>query len=947
MLNRPLQQIALMGVLCASAAPASRADDLRRIMWCEHQLNGADVRRCKLDGAELVNVNSDFPWTNGLAIDPVTGRTFWADESAHTIRTGFIATTGSTVLVSTGVEKPQGLDIDAEHGRLYWADSALDQIKRCNLDGTGIEVFVTGINGLRAVAYSPGNDSLYWTSDATTGKISRSSVITPAIVDVITNLDEPMGIAIDPTYNGGSIFWSQGGTTPRLRRAGLSGTGAATLRNTEDGSYEIALDSKEGRVYYHEPTKIWSIFYNGTSATPLGPIAQAGHVPTGLAVYPGLRLYVRPTGNDANDGLSWGTALREVRTAIARLANGHPAEVWVQAGTYKPTSGTDRNQSFTLRTDLELYGGFNGTETSLSQRSIAANPTILSGDLLGNDGPPGSFSNYADNSFHVLRTSGSVTTSSVLDGFTIRGGYANTFSENARGGGLYAFGHPQVRDCRFEYNYSHDEGAAVYAIGGLSRFLRCRFYGNDGTSIVAFISGLPSLVNCHVHSNGAFYAAVEAYQGTTLTVTNCTINSNLCEVFGAVRATGTPASVALSNCVISYNRSATGMRNAQVVPANVTISNCYVQGWSAGGAGVLGYGTHPRFVNGAGPDGAMSTPDDDLHLTAASPLVNAGLNAAVPLDLTHDLDGNQRIRNGTVDLGAFEFTGTPAPYVPPAPMHFTNATPSVQMADQFNSVIIPRTSLLPNAMRWSIGSAQPGGGITLTFPLGSYAPGEIPAVQCDDVYALDVDDVPDEPYQFAGEIQVTYTLEGTVEGLAPEQRVIFGFDLGDDDQSSLLGGPNGDVMGAMAPFTFSTSHTGSVFFQQCAPESQANCEFGNFTPESAADTGELEYLQGFQFGDAYKQYGIDYGWHLAVVDYAPGATNTVTVTIDQMTVEFTVPELVLGDLNNDGMVGITDLLALLAAWGPCPAPPAACAADLNLDGSVGVGDLLLMLANWG
>jgi hypothetical protein len=54
-----------------------------------------------------------------------------------------------------------------------------------------------------------------------------------------------------------------------------------------------------------------------------------------------------------------------------------------------------------------------------------------------------------------------------------------------------------------------------------------------------------------------------------------------------------------------------------------------------------------------------------------------------------------------------------------------------------------------------------------------------------------------------------------------------------------------------------------------------------------------------------------------------------------------------GDLNGDGTVGITDLLSLLVAWGPCPGAPAACPADLSGDGIVGIADLLAMLANWG
>ncbi len=55
-----------------------------------------------------------------------------------------------------------------------------------------------------------------------------------------------------------------------------------------------------------------------------------------------------------------------------------------------------------------------------------------------------------------------------------------------------------------------------------------------------------------------------------------------------------------------------------------------------------------------------------------------------------------------------------------------------------------------------------------------------------------------------------------------------------------------------------------------------------------------------------------------------------------------------GDLDGDGIVGVVDLLALLAAWGPCPDPcPPACAADLDGDCFVGVVDLLAQLGNWG
>ena len=54
----------------------------------------------------------------------------------------------------------------------------------------------------------------------------------------------------------------------------------------------------------------------------------------------------------------------------------------------------------------------------------------------------------------------------------------------------------------------------------------------------------------------------------------------------------------------------------------------------------------------------------------------------------------------------------------------------------------------------------------------------------------------------------------------------------------------------------------------------------------------------------------------------------------------------LGDLDGDCTVGVSDLLMLLANWGPCP-NCAECPADLDGNCSVGVKDLLILLGNWG
>ncbi|MCZ6735323.1 MAG: hypothetical protein O7C65_05985 [Planctomycetota bacterium] len=78
-----------------------------------------------------------------------------------------------------------------------------------------------------------------------------------------------------------------------------------------------------------------------------------------------------------------------------------------------------------------------------------------------------------------------------------------------------------------------------------------------------------------------------------------------------------------------------------------------------------------------------------------------------------------------------------------------------------------------------------------------------------------------------------------------------------------------------------------------------------------------------------------------------GNADCVNPIVDMGAYEFLPFPSPPGDLNGDGVVGITDLLILLASWGDCPALPEQCAADLNYDCVVGIDDLLTLLANWG
>ena len=165
-----------------------------------------------------------------------------------------------------------------------------------------------------------------------------------------------------------------------------------------------------------------------------------------LARYLGDEIhYVKWNANGANNGTSWADAYTDLQSALSAATNGD--EIWVAAGTYKPTTGTDRTLSFTLKNGVAIYGGFAGTETLLTQRDPAANVTVLSGAI----GAAG----IADNSYHVV-TGGSTDNTAVLDGFTVTAGNANGSFPYDSGGGMYnENSSPTLNNLIFDNNFAN------------------------------------------------------------------------------------------------------------------------------------------------------------------------------------------------------------------------------------------------------------------------------------------------------------------------------------------------------------------------------------------------------------------------------------------------------------------------------------------------------------
>jgi len=171
-------------------------------------------------------------------------------------------------------------------------------------------------------------------------------------------------------------------------------------------------------------------------------------------------------------GNSWDDAIPELRDATAWAqdwdgnANG-TLQIWVADGIYTPVEPADdqdvttveRTATFQLVNDVEIYGGFDGGESSVNARDWNTHVAILSGDIDGNDLLDGF------NSLHVVYSANNTSTAR-LDGFTITGGNANGSPSPAMVGGgmLISNSAPTIANSIFTGNTA-DTGGGLLITG--------------------------------------------------------------------------------------------------------------------------------------------------------------------------------------------------------------------------------------------------------------------------------------------------------------------------------------------------------------------------------------------------------------------------------------------------------------------------------------------------
>ncbi len=362
----------------------------------------------------------------------------------------------------------------------------------------------------------------------------------------------------------------------------------------------------------------------GATRPKLGGLYDMGAFESATMGSTGI-VYVWPAATGSSNGSSWANAFTHLQYALA-FARSCPQvrQIWVAQGTYTPAiSSGNRDSAFAMVNNVAIYGGFAGTETELSQRKPRLNPTILSGDI-------GTLGSFTDNSYNIIANNNNgLNATAVLDGFTLRDGYAYKATYvGSRGAAMFNLNSsPTVRNCTFTTNIATAYGGAVF---------------NEGASAT------PTFINCVFSGNQAAFGGGIYNESAQTQVINCTFVANLISGNGGgMYSYGTPKAVVRNS--IFWGNLPNGIVTAQIDNSTpIEVSYSLVQG-GYNGTAILN--ADPRFnyepVPGIGEPG-------DLGLLYCSPAINAGSTAAIPPGIATDIAGFSRVAGFSVDCGAYE-----------------------------------------------------------------------------------------------------------------------------------------------------------------------------------------------------------------------------------------------------------------------------------------------------
>nr|NQU92741.1 T9SS type A sorting domain-containing protein [Bacteroidota bacterium] len=380
-------------------------------------------------------------------------------------------------------------------------------------------------------------------------------------------------------------------------------------------------------------------------------------------------IYVKWDATGFNNGTSWTDAYTDLHDAITSAPAGY--DIWVARGTYAPTgNGIGRYRHFSLKDNVEIYGGFEGMEDpgvfDLYCRNFLANETILTGE--------------ADR-YHVFLNAG-INSTARLDGFTISWGKADGVDPDNpnppqhiyRGGGMNNDGSsPKIENCRLDNNYSIAAGGGMYNIDSSPAITNCTFRANttgDNGGGMFNTGSSPVLINCLISGNYAISGGGLGNVNSDVLLINITIAGNLANWAGGgiCNVDQGGSTVLLKNSIVwgnqvmwDNNGDYYGHQLYNEISNTITLAKTCIT--TGGNFHIFGNGNtnfigciydDPEFIFQEPATNAPTT-DGDYRLKFTSPAIEAGDNTFIPAGIDKDIIWNPRIANMIVDMGAYEF----------------------------------------------------------------------------------------------------------------------------------------------------------------------------------------------------------------------------------------------------------------------------------------------------
>lgn len=299
----------------------------------------------------------------------------------------------------------------------------------------------------------------------------------------------------------------------------------------------------------------------------------------------GTNYYVKTTGADNKDGLTWANSM----TLNAALSAATSEDViHIAAGTYIPTTNITGgllvgDMSFELKNNISLVGGYPANPVA---GSLSGNieKTILSGNLIA---------------YHVVSITAPVETNKkvILNNLTITLGKAA-----ASGTGTLSIN---------SLNYPRTNGGAVIIGKSTVELNSCRIINNQSEyhvpGVYVFSNANVVFNNCSIENNiGNGNGGGLWNDGSTVSLNNCTISSNQTVGVGAgiyAFNASTSSKTNIYNSTISNNKASHkagyyGREKSVGVIVNCTVFGNTTTSVSSGGGGVSLY-TNNKSTNAA------------------------------------------------------------------------------------------------------------------------------------------------------------------------------------------------------------------------------------------------------------------------------------------------------------------------------------------------------------